>query len=147
MTRSSATGAFISCALAGLLIGSSGCSFSIGSSKAVPKDDIVKSISDKMTDAAGNKPDTVSCPGDLDAKVGATLNCRMQVKGKPFNVLVTVTSVDGSNVKYDMVETVDKNEVASELKNDIANKLGHDVESVTCPDNLQGREGATLKCT
>ena len=113
---------------------------------AVSKDDIASQISAKMTDAAGNKPDSVSCPGDLKAAVGAELNCAMKVKGAPFNVNVTVTSVDGDRVKFDMVETVDKDDVAKQNSDQLAKQFGKAPESVTCPDNLKGTKGATLRC-
>jgi hypothetical protein len=79
------------------------CSFSTGSSSAhaVSKDDVVQQITAKMTDAQGNKPESVTCPGDLRAKVGAQLNCEMKVKEAKYNVNVTVTSVEGKNVKFD----------------------------------------------
>jgi len=41
----------------------------VGSSHAVSKSDVENQIGTKMTDAAGNKPSSVTCPGDLDAKV------------------------------------------------------------------------------
>ena len=47
------------------------CSCSVGSSShAVSKDDVAGQISTKMTGADGAKPDSVTCPNDLAAKVG-----------------------------------------------------------------------------
>lgn len=112
----------------------------------VNKDDVVKQIGDKMTDAAGNKPETVTCPDELAAKVGAEVNCDMKVKGKPFVVNVKVTSIDGSSVKFDMVETVDKSVIAGELSDQLTEQVGRKPDSVTCPDNLKGVEGAKLDC-
>jgi hypothetical protein len=88
----------------------------------------------------------VTCPSDLEAKVGAQLNCTMKVKNQTFNVNVTVTSVNGSDVKFDMVETVDKNQVASVISDKLTQQVGKKPDSVTCPDNLKGVEGATLRC-
>lgn len=81
------------------------CSFSIGTSHShsVSKAEVARQITAKMTDAAGNKPESVTCPSDLPAEVGAELNCEMKIKDRTFNVNVTVTSVDGSDVKFDMV--------------------------------------------
>jgi hypothetical protein len=95
----------IPCALAGLLIGTAGCS---SGPKTVSKSDVESQISQKMTDAAGNKPDSVSCPGALNATVGAKIDCDMKIKGKTYVVKVTVTSIDGDTAKFDMVETTDK---------------------------------------
>jgi Domain of unknown function (DUF4333) len=137
----------ISGAAAGLVAGASACSCSIGtSSHTVSKNDVAQQITSKLTDAAGNKPDSVTCPSDLEAKVGAQLNCTMKVKNQTFNVNVTVTSVNGSDVKFDMVETVDKNQVASVISDKLTQQVGKKPDSVTCPDNLKGVEGATLRC-
>jgi hypothetical protein len=137
----------VSGAAAGLMAGAGACSCSIGSSShAVSKSDVAKQITSKLTDAAGNKPDSVTCPTDLPAKVGAQVNCEMQVKNQTFNVNVTVTSVDGSDVKFDMAETVDKNQVAKVISYQLAQKVGKKPDSVTCPDNLKGVRGATLRC-
>jgi hypothetical protein len=137
----------ISGATAGLLAGVGACSCSIGtSSHAVSKNDVAQQITTKLTDAAGNKPDSVTCPSDLEAKVGAQLNCTMKVKNQTFNVNVIVTSVNGSDVKFDMVETVDKNQVASVISDKLTQQVGKKPDSVTCPDNLKGVEGATLRC-
>jgi uncharacterized protein DUF4333 len=131
---------------AGLTAGAAACSCSVGSSHSVSKSDVASQITSKLTDAAGNKPDSVNCPNDLPAKVGAQLNCEMKVKNQTFNVNVTVTSVDGGNVKFDMVETVDKKQVASVISNKLEQQVGKKPDSVTCPDNLKGVEGATLRC-
>jgi Domain of unknown function (DUF4333) len=134
-------------AAAGLMAGAGACSCSIGSSShAVSKSDVAQQITSKLTDAAGNKPESVTCPGDLPAKVGAQLNCEMKVKNQDFNVNVTVTSVNGSDVKFDMAETVDKNQVAKVISYQLTQQVGKKPDSVTCPDNLKGAQGATLRC-
>ncbi|SPM37964.1 Mycobacterium numidiamassiliense ORFan, partial [Mycobacterium numidiamassiliense] len=112
----------------------------------IDKAQIANDISAKLTDGAGNKPDSVSCPDNLLAKVGAQLNCTMNAKNQTYNVNVTVTSVSGTSVKYDMVETVDKDKVAGVISNKVTPLLGVTPDSVTCPDNLKGVEGATLRC-
>ena len=137
----------VSAAAAGLMATAGACSCSVGTGPhAVSKGDVAGQITSKMTDAAGNKPDSVNCPGDLPAKVGSQLNCEMKVKNQTFNVNVTVTSVEGDNVKFDMVETVDKNQVASIISDKLTQQVGKKPDSVTCPDNLKGVEGATLRC-
>ena len=143
MAKSVAQALLIPCGLAGLLIGTAGCS---SGPKAVSRSDVESQISQKMTDAAGNKPDSVSCPGPLNATVGAQLNCSMKIKDTTYGVNVTVTSVEGDTAKFDMVETVDKNEVASVISDQEAQQMGHKPDSVTCSDNLKGVVGATVKC-
>ncbi|CAM4274767.1 hypothetical protein MB901379_01486 [Mycobacterium basiliense] len=136
----------VSGAALGVMASAGACSCSIGSSHSVSKEDVVQQITAKMTDAAGNKPESVTCPGNLPAKVGAQLNCEMQVKGSTYNVNVTVTSVNGSDVKFDMVETVDKDKVARIISDKLYQQVGERPDALTCPDNLKGVEGATLRC-
>jgi hypothetical protein len=133
----------VSCALPGLIAGAAACS---SGPKTVNQSDVQNQITSKLTDASGNKPDSVSCPSQLNASVGATTNCQMKVKGEPYNVNVTVTGVDGNQVKFDMVETVDKNAVANQISDQLSQQVGEKPDSVTCPDNLKGAEGATLRC-
>ena len=147
MARSIVRTLLVSGTAAGLMAGVGACSCSIGSSShAVSKSDVAQQITSKLTDAAGNKPDSVSCPDDLPAKVGAQLNCTMKVKNQTFNVNVTVTSVNGNDVKFDMVETVDKNQVAKLISDQLTQQVGKKPDAVTCPDNLKGNVGATLRC-
>ena len=47
----------------------------------------------------------VDCPDDLKGEVGQQMECTMTVDGQPIKVKVTVTSVEGQNVNFDM-ETV-----------------------------------------
>lgn len=137
----------VAAAVAGLTASVGACSCSIGSSShTVSKGDVASQITAKMTDAAGNKPTSVTCPSDLPAKVGAQINCEMKVKDSTYNVNVTVTSVEGKDVKFDMVETVDKDQVARVISNKLYQQVGSRPDSVTCPDNLKGVEGATLRC-
>ncbi len=136
----------VSAAAAGLTALVAGCSCSIGSSHTVSKSDVAGQITAKMADAAGNKPESVTCPNDLPAKVGAQVNCEMKVKNRPFSVTVTVTSVDGSDVKFSMVEMVDKDQVANAISTQLGERVGRKPDSVTCPDNLKGVAGAMLRC-
>jgi len=146
MARSIVRTLLVAGAAAGLMAGAGACSCSVSSKHAVSKGDVANQITSKLTDAAGNKPESVTCPDDLTAKVGAQLNCTMKVKDQTFNVNVTVTSVNGNDVKFDMVETVDKDQVAKILSNKLTQQVGRKPDSVSCPDNLKGVEGATLRC-
>jgi hypothetical protein len=144
MAKSVAQALLIPCALAGLLIGTAGCS---SGAKTVSKSDVESQISQKMTDPAGNKPESVSCPDDLKATVGAKLDCTMKIKDQTYSVNVTVTSVEGDTAKFDMVLTVDKKDVAQQISDQLEQQNGKKPDSVSCPDNLKGVQGATLRCT
>jgi hypothetical protein len=45
---------------------------------------------------------SVSCPDNLKGTVGATLRCELTDGGSTYGVTVTVTSVEGGVVKYDI---------------------------------------------
>jgi Domain of unknown function (DUF4333) len=149
MARSVFRALLVSGAAVGLMASAGACSCSIGSSSShgVSKSDVAGQISSKMTDAAGNKPESVTCPNDLPAKVGAQLDCTMQVKGQTYGVNVTVTSVNGSDVKFDMVEKVGKSQIASDITAKLTDGAGNKPDSVTCPDDLLAKVGAQTNCT
>ncbi|MCW2632734.1 MAG: hypothetical protein JWR88_1696 [Pseudonocardia sp.] len=68
----------------------------------VSKDQVAQQISDQLTKQVGQKPDSVSCPDDLPATVGATVRCTLKVATDSLGVTAKVTAVDGSNVKFDI---------------------------------------------
>jgi hypothetical protein len=144
MAKTVAWALLIPCALAGLLIGTAGCA---SGPKTVSKSDVESQISQKMTDPAGNKPESVSCPDDLKATAGAKLDCNMKIKDQTYGVNVTVTSIEGDTAKFDMVLTVDKKDVAQQISDQVEQQNGKRPDSVSCPDNLKGVQGATLRCT
>jgi len=45
---------------------------------------------------------TVACPGDLTGTVGNTMTCNVTKDGTTSQVLLTVTSVDGGTVDFDI---------------------------------------------
>ena len=98
MARSIVRTLLVSGAAAGLMASAGACSCSIGSSShAVSKSDVASQITQKLTDAQGNKPDSVDCPNDLPATMGAQLNCSMKVKGATYAVNVTVTNTSAAS--------------------------------------------------
>jgi Domain of unknown function (DUF4333) len=82
----------------------SGCSGSVSiGDKTVDKDAVAEQVSTQLTEEVGTKPDSVECPEDLDAKVGATLTCTLTHEDVSYDVTVTVTSVEeDDNVKFDI---------------------------------------------
>jgi hypothetical protein len=99
MATSVARALLIPCALAGLLIGTAGC---MSGPHTVSRSDVESQISQKMKGPRGNKPESVSCPDDLKARVGAKLDCEMTADGQTYSVNVVVTSIDGNQAKFDM---------------------------------------------
>ncbi|MEV1084998.1 DUF4333 domain-containing protein [Streptomyces sp. NPDC050211] len=67
---------------------------------AVHKARVAQTISDKLTADVGKRPDRVTCPEHLPARVGATIRCELTAGTDTLGVTVTATSVTGSNVNY-----------------------------------------------
>ncbi|RNL78435.1 DUF4333 domain-containing protein [Nocardioides marmorisolisilvae] len=81
---------------AGLTVAVTGCT------KSVPANDLEKQVKSGLTKSVGQAPDSVDCPKDLKGKVGATARCTLKAEGKTYGLTVTVTSVDGGKVKFDI---------------------------------------------
>jgi hypothetical protein len=102
MTHSIVRTFLVSGAAAGLMAGVAACSCSVGSSShSVSKSDVASQITSKLTDAAGNKPDSVTCPDNLKGVVGATLRCQLTDNNQKYGVSVNVTGVDAGDVNFD----------------------------------------------
>lgn len=88
-------------ALLGLLLTSAfvaaGCSVSSGE-KTMPKAEVEKQSAIELGKSVGvpaSKVPPINCPGDLKAKVGATMTCVLgDPAGKTYDTLITVTRVD-----------------------------------------------------
>ncbi|SDE89142.1 DUF4333 domain-containing protein [Pseudonocardia oroxyli] len=85
-------------AAGGLLLGLSACSMSVSS------EDVQSEITSMVKEQLQTDPTKVDCPSDLDAKVGATLTCTVESPVRNFDVVATVTAVDGSDVKFNINE-------------------------------------------
>lgn len=71
-------------------------------SASVPAVDVQNQISEQLAAQVGQAPDSVTCPGDLPAEVGATMTCELTAGTDELPVMVTVTAVDGTNVNFDI---------------------------------------------
>lgn len=114
--------------------------------------------------------DTADCPTDLDSAVGASITCTATGGGETFDVAVTVTSVAGDTINFDLarvgapavppVEPAPTVEPAS-MQADAGAVVGSDVaaavsaqlttltgvtpDKVNCPD-LPAEVGASIRC-
>lgn len=78
-----------------------GCQFSVG--KKVESGEVEQRISEQLGPQLGGTPKSVTCPDDLKGEKGATLSCTMvTANGTEVPVVVTVTSVKGNTVNFDM---------------------------------------------
>jgi hypothetical protein len=140
------TGVSVSVASAALLVGTSGCSFSVGGSSTVKKDDVVSAVTKLMTDPSGRKPDKVECPDDLKFEVNATTNCQATAGGKQYKIVVTVTKLDGDQANFSMVKKVPQSDVVKYVTDTISAERSKP-DSVTCPGDLEVTAGTTMNCT
>ena len=81
------------------LIALAGCG---DSAPTVKQSEVEKEVSSQLEQQVGQAPDDISCPGDLEGKVGTEMRCTLTAGEDELGVSVKVTSVDGDNVKFDI---------------------------------------------
>ena len=145
MTRSIGRGKVMLCAAVALVV--AGCSFSASTSqeKTVDKADVADQISTKVNEKAGHKPQSVTCPGRPEGSRRRRPRLPDDRPRADVRHNVTVTSVAGDKVNFDIVETVNKHDVAKQISDQLTQQFGR-TPDVTCPDNLKADLGATTRC-
>lgn len=109
---------------------------------------------------------TADCPGDLDGTVGASITCAATGGGEDFDVAVTVTSVEGETINFDIERVgapaaapaagepaamradagaVSGADVASAVSEQLTALTGVTPDKLTCPD-LPADIGASIRC-
>lgn len=80
-----------------------GCSVeaSIGD-VTVDKADLAEQVKPLAEQITGVAPDSVDCPDDLKGEVDATATCTADFGGEQHDFTATVTSVDGTDVEFDL---------------------------------------------
>jgi hypothetical protein len=73
----------------------------------VAKADIEQQAMKQLSASVGKESPPITCPSGLAAKVGTKLVCSMPIEAKQYDVTITVSAVEGTNVKY-AVEVGDK---------------------------------------
>jgi hypothetical protein len=81
-----------------LLFGVAAC----GTETVVDKAALAKEVSSQLASSAGRAPESVDCPEDVTAKAGVTTTCTLSDAGENYGVKVTITSVEGTDVKFDI---------------------------------------------
>ncbi|QRY47069.1 DUF4333 domain-containing protein [Mycolicibacterium boenickei] len=82
------------------LLGACSANVEFGRTAGMSKDQLAKTVKEKLEADAGAKADSVTCDGGLEAKVGATQRCVLTAGGR-VGVTVTTTAVDGDSIKFD----------------------------------------------
>ncbi len=101
-TAKSSVASLLVTATAALLL--AGCTGSIGgSTPQLPKDKLADTVARKLAATTGRPKPDITCPEDLEGKVGTTTRCTLTGDdGSTLGVTVTVTSVDGSQINFDI---------------------------------------------
>lgn len=83
-----------------------GCSASVNVEKSEPKlsaDKLAATVAEKLAATTGQPKPDITCPEDLTGKVGTTTRCTLTASdGSTLGVTVTVSSVDGGNINFDI---------------------------------------------
>ncbi|MUL76384.1 DUF4333 domain-containing protein [Mycolicibacterium sp. CBMA 226] len=128
----------------------SGCTVNIGGGSPgaakVSKEALQKDISQRLADA-GHPPQSVSCADDLAGKIGQSTHCEVATGAAAnFEPIVTVTSVDGTTVSYDITPAVSQAQLEAAVARLVANSMKVPPTAVACQSGLPGKVGAEALC-
>jgi hypothetical protein len=129
----------------------SGCTINVGTQSGpatarVPNATLQSDLSNRAA-KAGAVATSVNCPEDLVGEVGNTTRCEVTTGTTGgFELLVTVTSVAGSTVNYDVIPAVSKSQLAASVAGQIGQSSGAPVDAVVCESGLDGTPGAVAHC-
>ncbi len=123
--------------MAGLLgAGLTGCS----ATTSISAEDLQKRLTDEQAEA-GVTPQSVSCNDDLIGEVGKTAVCDVVFSdSNSVEATASVTSVDGSNIAFDVSPSVTKEQLEKGITGN------DDAQAVTCDSGLDGAVGASANC-
>ncbi|MGQ0481857.1 MAG: DUF4333 domain-containing protein [Pseudonocardia sp.] len=76
-----------------------GCSFS--AHRTVSEAQVEQTLSDRLQEIVGQRPEAIDCPDELDGVVGTALRCALTAGSQRYPVDVTVTSVEGEQINFD----------------------------------------------
>ena len=83
-----------------------GCSISASAGDAEPKlssDKLADTVAEKLADTTGQPEPDVTCHEDLPGKAGTTTRCTLTAgDGSTLGVTVTVSSVEGDRINFDI---------------------------------------------
>lgn len=69
----------------------------------ISREQLQQKVSSLLEKQVGQRPDKIECPGDLDAKTGATTRCVLTAGGTRLGTTVRVTSAtEDGNYKLDI---------------------------------------------
>lgn len=145
--------------LCAIVVPVSACSASFSAGASLSEEKTEKQLAQLLEKQTGVRPDDVDCPGDLPGKKDAVLKCSVSATGETHTVKLTVTEVDGTNIKYryKVVEstgtslptnpTVDKATLEKKVADILEQEVGQRPDKIDCPGDLTGTVGETMRCT
>lgn len=119
---------------------------SVPDDKSISRERLQEQIIEEVTEQSGTAPDSVSCTGDLAASVGARTDCTMAAGGQQRRVSVTVGGAQGDQVDLLIEQSIAEATVTRQIIEQVSRQIGRAPEWVSCPGDLSGSDGATLRC-
>lgn len=113
----------------------------------VGKADLEKDIAGRL-EAAGQKPQTVTCDADLEGVVGKTTTCEVVLTDvNAIEPVVEVTKVEDTTVSYEMTPALSQAQLEKSVAGLVAENAGQEVTGVTCDGGLMGEQGTETNCS
>lgn len=112
----------------------------------VAQSELEKQLTKQITPDNPEDEVTVECEGDLAGEVDATVDCPAIIGEDPVTVRVVVTSVDGTDVEYELTPVVEAEDVATSIEETLAGQE-YPVEAVSCEGELIGEQDETQLCS
>ncbi len=66
----------------------------------LPKTNLENALLDQLQQQLGQRPDSASCTGDLEGKIGAHDDCMVTAGNETQDFTITVTNVNGTNIDF-----------------------------------------------
>jgi hypothetical protein len=132
--------------VAGVALVASSADVSVANVPTVARQVLQSDIADRLA-KEGQPSQSVTCREDLVGQVGKTARCDVVMSEEDsFEPVVTVTSVDGSTVDYEMAPALSQAQLEKAVAGLIAKNSGGRVDSVACESGLAGTVGAVAHC-
>ncbi|MDG4666618.1 DUF4333 domain-containing protein [Mycobacterium sp. 236(2023)] len=133
--------------VAAVTASSAGCTMDISDGlPAVTTENLQSDITERFAEA-GERPQSVSCKDPLVGEVGQTARCDVVMSPtNSFEPIVTVTSVDGATINYELVPALSKEQLERAVVRLVDDAGTRPDSQATCLDGLIGAMGEAAQC-